>query len=169
MKYPFLKHLGCLLFAAVVLAFPAKAQVPAPEGGFKNPYLTVNKSGKVVLTYSRWEEQVKKGNYTLVTFWASWSEDFQEDAPFIKSARQKYAGKGLKVLGVPYGDEISDTMDAMVAWGVDYPQLVDVDDDLAGPFELENLPLIVLLGPDGKTVARDLRGDGILEALEAVF
>ena len=161
------KQAGCILFAVALLlsGTPAKAQDPPPQGGFKNPYLSVNKSGKVVLTYSRWSEQVKPGTCTLVSFWASWSEESREEVPFVQAVYQQYAGK-VKVLGVPFGDEIQASMDAMAEWGIKYPQLVDVDEDLAGPFDFDSIPFIVLLGPDGKEIARNLHGEGILEAVE---
>jgi thiol-disulfide isomerase/thioredoxin len=142
------------------------AQDPPPAGGFKNPYLSVNKSGKVVLTYSRWSEQVGKGKYTLVSFWASWSDESREEAANVQAIYQQYAGKGLAVLGVPYGDEISDSMDAMTEWGIKYPQIVDVEDDIAGLFGFDSVPYIVLLGPSGETLATGLRGDAIREAVE---
>ena len=58
------KHAGCAMFAVALLlsGTPAKAQDPPPQGGFKNAYLTLNKSGKVVLTYTLWDQQVTKGN-----------------------------------------------------------------------------------------------------------
>lgn len=48
--------LAAALFAlAAFLCSPSlQAQDAPPAGGFKTPYLSVNKSGKVVLTYSRW-------------------------------------------------------------------------------------------------------------------
>lgn len=155
---------------AAALFFSVKLSAQdVPEGGFKNALLTMGKSGKVTLTYSRWEEQVGKGNYTLVFFWASWCDECREEVPYLQSVQQEYAGKGLKVLGVPYGDEISDTMDAMTELGISFPQLVDVDDDLAGPFGFDGLPFIVLLGPDGKTVAGNLRGEGVLRSAKSCF
>ena len=165
------KLLVSVLFAATVLlcGSPLLAQDPPPAGGFKNPYLSVNKSGKVVLTYSRWSEQVGKGKYTLVFFWASWSDESREVAATVQSVYQQYAGKGLAVLGVPYGDEISDSMDAMTEWGVKFPQIVDVEDDIAGPFGFDSVPYVVLLGPSGQVVASDLHGDGIREAVEKYF
>ena len=82
-----LRLVCCGLFTAVALssAFPVKAQDPPPAGGFKNAYLTLTKSGKVSLTYTLWDEQVKKGNYTLCFFWASWSDEAREELPFIQA------------------------------------------------------------------------------------
>lgn len=142
------------------------AQDPPPAGGFKNPYLSVNKSGSVTLTYSRWNEQVGKGKYTLVFFWASWSDESRGEAATVQSIYRQYAGKRLDVLGVPYGDEISDSMDAMTEWGIRFPQIVDVEDDIAAPFGFDSVPYVVLLGPSGETLATGLQGDTILEAVE---
>lgn len=162
-----LKMLAAALFAlAAFLCGPSlQAQDAPPAGGFKNPYLSVNKSGKVVLTYSRWSEQVGKGRRTLVFFWASWSDESREEAAVVQSIYQRSAGKGLDVIGVPYGDEISDSMDAMSEWGIKFPQIVDVEDDIAGLFGFDSVPYVVLLGLDGKVVAADLHGDGIAEAV----
>ena len=163
------KILVTALFSAVTLLVgsSAKAQDAPPAGGFKNAYLTVNKSGKVVLTYSCYDLQVKKGDYTLLFFWASWSDESRAQVPYVQAVHRKYDGK-VKVLGVPYGDEISDTMDAMTELGITFPQLVDVDDDIAGRFDLDSVPLVVLLGPDGETVAAGLSGDGIGMTLEEI-
>ena len=116
--------------AMTVSGTSLKAQDPPPQGGFKNALLTVNKSGKVALTYSRWSEQVKKGKYTLVSFWASWCDECLEEFPVIQSVYQSYKAKGLVALGVPYGDEIGDATEAIEAHRITYPHLVDVDDDL---------------------------------------
>lgn len=152
------------LLAAVTFASPLKAQDP-PPGGFKNPFLQVGNSGKVSLTYSRWSEQVKKGRYTLVFFWASWSDEARQEAPYVQSVHNSRSGRDLTVLGVPYQDEISDSIDAMTEWGMTFSQLVDVDDDLAGPFGLDSIPFVVLLGPDGEVVASGLHGEEIRKAV----
>ena len=155
-----------LAAAALLSANPAKAQDPPPQGGFKNAYLTLNKSGKVVLTYTLWDQQVTKGNYTLAFFWASWSEDAREEASFVQAAYKKYAGK-VKFLGVTYGDEIQDSMDAIPEWGMTFPHFVFVEDaEPDGRFDIDSIPLIILFGPDGNILARDLRGEDIQKAIE---
>ena len=162
MKHSF-KLLVTALFAATTLLFSTslKAQVDPPAGGFKNAFLNLNKSGKVVLTYTRWDDQVGKGNYTLAFFWASWSDEAREELPYIQAVQKKYAGK-LKVLGVTYGDEIQDSMDAIPEWGITFPSFVFVEDaDSDGRFDIDTIPTIILFGPDGSVVARDMRGDEI--------
>ena len=164
----FARQIGCMLLAAAALlsANPAKAQDPPPQGGFKNAYLTLNKSGKVVLTYTLWDQQVTKGNYTLAFFWASWSDEAREEASYVQAAYKKYAGK-VKFLGVTYGDEIQDSMDAIPEWGMTFPHFVFVEDaEPDGRFDIDSIPLIILFGPDGKILARDLRGEDIQKAIE---
>ena len=157
-----------ILFVVAVLFFGVAlhAQDAPPAGGFKNAYLNLNKSGKVVLTYTLWKDQIGKGKYTLAFFWASWSDEAREEASTIQSIYQKYSGKGLSVLGVTYEDEIQDSMDAITELGLKFPSIVDVEEQIAGPFEIASIPYTVLLGPDGKPVAKDLHGDEIEAAVK---
>ena len=165
------KCAGCIVSAVVLLlsATPVKAQDPPPQGGFKNAYLTLNKSGKVVLTYTLWDQQVTKGNYTLAFFWASWSDEAREEVPYIQAIYKKYAGK-VKVLGVTYGDEIQDSMDAIPEWGMTFPHFVFAEDAAPdGRFDIDSIPLTILFGPDGGIVARDMKGEEIEEAVETAL
>ena len=167
MKHSF-KLLVTALFAATTLLFSTslKAQVDPPAGGFKNAFLNLNKSGKVVLTYTRWDDQVGKGNYTLAFFWASWSDEAREELPYIQAVQKKYAGK-LNVLGVTYGDEIQDSMDAIPEWGITFPSFVFVEDAVPdGRFDIDTIPTVILFGPDGSIVTRDMHGEEIEKAVE---
>lgn len=165
------KMLAAAMFAAAALftGTSLQAQDAPPAGGFKNAFLNLGKSGKVSLTYTLWDEQVKKGNYTLCFFWASWSDEAREDVPYIQAIYKKYAGK-VKVLGVTYGDEIQDSMDAIPEWGMTFPSFVLVEDAPPdGQFDIDSIPLVILFGPDGEIVARDMRGEEIEKAVvEAV-
>ena len=164
----FLQILGFSLLTAVLFSFSfdAKAQVDAPAGGFKNAYLSMTKSGKVSLTYTVWDQQVGKGSYVLAFFWASWSDEAREELPYVQAVAKKYAGK-VKVLGVTFGDEIQDSMDAIPEWGITFPSFVFVEDaEPDGQFDIDGIPLVILFGPDGKIVARDMHGEEIEKAVE---
>lgn len=156
-----------VLMAVAMLFFGVslQAQDAPPAGGFKNAFLNMNKSGKVVLTYTSWDAQVGKGNFTLAFFWASWSDEAREELPFIQAVQKKFAGK-LKVLGVTYGDEIQDSMDAIPEWGITFPSFVFVEDASPdGQFDIDSIPLVILFGPDGKIVRRDMHGEEIEQAV----
>ena len=162
------KMLAAALFAAAALltGTSLRAQDAPPSGGFKNAYLTLNKSGRVGLTYTRWDDQVGKGTYTLAFFWASWSEEARVELHYVKDIYKKYAGK-VKVLGVTYGDEISDSMEAMPEWGITFPSFVFVEDaDPDGRFDIDTIPTVILFGPDGSIVARDIKGEEIEKAVK---
>ena len=161
------KLLVAALFAATSFLSGSLLQAQdAPPGGFKNAFLNMNKSGKVALTYTRWDDQVGKGNYTLAFFWASWSDEAREELPYIQSIQKKYAGK-VKVLGVTYGDEIQDSMDAIPEWGITFPSFVFVEDAVPdGQFDIDSIPLVILFGPDGKIVKRDMHGEEVEEAVQ---
>ena len=160
-----------MLAAAGLLAGTTlKAQDPPPGGSFKNAYLSLNRSGKVVLTYTLWKDQVGKGKPTLAFFWASWSDDAREEAATIQALYKKYSAKGLNILGVTYGDEIQDSMDAIPEWGMTFPHIVCVEDvEPDGLFDFTSVPFIVLLGRDGKEVARDLHGEELEEAIQKLL
>lgn len=162
-----LKVLVAAVFAAAALFFsPSLHAQDPPPGGFKNAYLTLNKSGRVGLTYTRWDDQVGKGTYTLAFFWASWSDEARAELPYVKDVYKKYAGK-VKVLGVTYGDEISDSMEAIPEWGITFPSFVFVEDaDPDGRFDIDTIPTIILFGPDGSIVARDIKGEEIEKAVK---
>ena len=162
------KMLAAAFFAAAALltGTSLRAQDAPPSGGFKNAYLTLNKSGRVGLTYTRWDDQVGKGNYTLAFFWASWSDEARAELPYVKDIYKKYAGK-VKVLGVTYGDEISDSMEAIPEWGITFQSFVFVEDAAPdGRFDIDTIPTIILFGPDGSIVARDLKGEEIEKAVK---
>ena len=164
------KMLAAAMFAAAALftGFSLQAQ-DKPAGGFKNAFLNMGKSGKVSLTYTLWDDQVGKGNYTLAFFWASWSDEAREQLPYVKEVYKKYAGK-LKVLGVTYGDEITDSMEAIPEWGIPFPSFVFVEDAAPdGQFDIDSIPLVILFVPDGKVVARDLKGEEIEKAITSLL
>ena len=71
------------------------------------------------------------------------------------------------MLGVTYGDEIQDSMDAISELGMSFPSFVFVEDaEPDGRFDIDTIPTIILFGPDGKIIARDMRGEEIEKAVE---
>lgn len=103
-------------------------------------------------------DYIGKGQYVLVDFWASWCSPCRHEIPNIVAVHEKYASKGLVVLGVVVNDRIADTKAVMKKLGVVYDQVLDPRGYLAKEYGVEGIPTIFLFSPEGKQLARGMRG-----------
>lgn len=102
----------------------------------------------------RLSDYVKPGNYTLVDFWASWCPYCIKELPELKELYSKYRGKGFEIVGVAVRDEIADTDASIKRHGITWPVISNAQ---KGPYDIygfSGIPHLVLIGPDGKIVAR---------------
>ncbi len=122
-------------------------------------------NGKV----AKLSDYVGKGQYTLVDFWASWCPPCRAEIPNLIAAHNKYAGKGLIVLGVAVSDEPADTEKAIKELGINYPQMINAGSTPAELYGISGIPHIILFGPDGNIVERGLRGERIEQKLAEIY
>ena len=120
-------------------------------------------------TVTKLSDFVKPGEYTLVDFWASWCGPCKHEIEnFVKPIYEKYGDK-LNVVGVTVWEE----PDATKAWLEQNPLPWNIIlNAQAIPTELygiNGIPCIILIGPDGKIVERDLRQDKLVAAVEAAM
>ena len=118
--------------------------------------------------HGRWEgkeyrlsDYVGKGKYVLVDFWASWCVPCRKEIPYILDTYRKFKGKGLEVIGVAVKDYPEDTAKAAGELGIIYPFFNETDDSASGAYGIQEIPQILLIGPDGTILANDLRGEDI--------
>ncbi|MBR5644545.1 MAG: TlpA family protein disulfide reductase [Salinivirgaceae bacterium] len=104
---------------------------------------------------------VGKGKYVLVDFWASWCGPCRAETPNLVNAYNKYKGKKFNVLGVTINDHPEDSERAMEELGINYPQILNTPDSCADLYGIMGIPHIMLFGPDGTILERDLRGEEI--------
>ncbi len=78
----------------------------------------------------------------------------------------KYAGKGLKVVGVTVKDKPEASLAAIRELGINYDQIFDLEGIVCGKYPIEGIPHFFLLDPSGEIV---LSGHHNLDEFDAYF
>lgn len=114
--------------------------------------------------------QYVEGKVAIVDFWASWCGPCrQEIKEYLKDLHERYAPKGVVVLGVDISDRPEKHREAVAELGITYPQLRCDDNGVAELYGINSIPHILLIAADGTIVARNLRGAAIEEALKKLL
>lgn len=134
-----------------------KVRENTAEGKMFTDFTVSDSDGKSVSL----SDYVGKGKYVLVDFWASWCNPCKEEIPNIRAVYDKYRSKGLDVLSVAVWDNPESTRDTAKVYGVKWNQIVNAQSVPTEIYGIEGIPHIILFGPDGTILKRDLRGEDI--------
>ena len=109
----------------------------------------------------KFSDFVGNGKFVLVDFWASWCGPCKAEMPNIKNVYEKYAGPEFDVLSVAVWDKKDDSIKGAKDLGIVWNQIIDAQNVPTDIYGIQGIPHIILFGPDGTIVKRDLRGAGI--------
>ena len=105
-----------------------------------------------------------RGKYVLVDFWASWCRPCRMENPNVVSAFNKFKSKNFTVLGVSLDREKSPWLQAIKDDNLTWTHVSDLkfwQNDVARLYKVEGIPQNFLIGPDGKIVGKNLRGEAL--------
>lgn len=114
-------------------------------------------------------DYVGKGNYVLMDIWASWCGPCRGEIPNLRQLHERYGNKGLTVVGIFTYDKLEQLMPTMEEEQICWPQIVDTANVAMDTYGTDGIPFITLFGPDGTILKRNLRGSGMVEAIDEIM
>lgn len=102
-----------------------------------------------------------RGKYVLLDFWASWCAPCREENPNIVKQFERFKSKNFTVVGVSLDDDRAAWLKAIKDDRLNWPHLSELkkwDGKVSLLYKVEGIPASFLLDPQGKIVAKNLRG-----------
>ena len=131
--------LGTLLtvFAATSLASSGMEGQPAPDFALKS-------STGENLRLSEY-----RGDVVMINFWATWCGPCRQEMPLLDELYQRYERVGFNLLGVNIDDDSRRAMQMIEELGVNFPVLFDARKEVSKLYEVEAMPVTVLVDREG--------------------
>ena len=127
-----------------------QTRIETGEGKMFKDFTVEDSDGKTV----KFSDYVGKGKYVLV-------DPCKAEIPNIRNIYDKYHRKGLEVLSVAVWDQPQATKDTAKVYGVKWHQIINAQQVPTELYGIQGIPHIILFGPDGTILKRNLRGEEI--------
>ena len=101
-------------------------------------------------------EVLGKGNYILINVWASWCGGCIAELPQIQIAGEKYRDKGLKIIGLSIDRSKDAWKNALNRLNLPWQQF-HVDYSFINTYGINQIPVLILIDPDGIIMKRNFR------------
>lgn len=118
-----------------------------------------------------------QGQYVLLTFWASWCPDCRRELPKLKQlyAESRHAKTKLTLVSVSLDKDEAAWRKALKTFGINSPDWIQARDiqgsssPSAKLFGVREIPMNVLIDPEGKAISLTLQGDELLTRVRQIL
>lgn len=115
----------------------------------------VDKTGKKVKLSSL----IKKGEYTMLEFWASWCHPCRQEIPHLKKVHERY--KDFNIISISIDEREADWKKAMNKEGMTWTQLRNPESFggvVADKYGITAIPACIILDKEGNFYKTNMRG-----------
>lgn len=141
--------------------------VTKPAVGVIAPELTMNDVNDKPFSLSQ-----LRGKYVLIDFWASWCGPCREENPNVVAAFNRFKDKNFTVLGVSLDENKQAWINAIKEDKLNWQQISDLkkwSSAATSLYGIDGIPYNVLIDPQGKIIATDLRESALHNKLAEVL
>lgn len=106
-----------------------------------------------------------KGKYLYLDFWGSWCGPCVQELPNLKQTYENLDTTKIDVLGVARDNEQS-LRNSIEKYQITWKQILSNNDNqIVEKYSINSYPTTLLIDPEGKIVATDLRGESLADTL----
>lgn len=132
------------LFATVISLFALSALASSGLEGRAAPDFALKSATGENLRLSEY-----RGNVVMINFWATWCGPCRQEMPLLEELYARYERVGFNLLGVNIDDDSRRAMDMAEELGVSFPVLFDARKEVSRLYEVEAMPVTVLVDREG--------------------
>jgi len=90
-----------------------------------------------------------RGKVVSMDFWGTWCPPCRESVPILRDLNKKYSGKPFQLVGVSSDDDEDVWKTFIQAQHMDWPDYIDLSEEVLKAFKIESFPTFIVLDKDG--------------------
>lgn len=133
------------IFALLACVFTAASLASSGLEGQQAPDFALKSSSGANLRLSEY-----RGDVVMINFWATWCGPCRQEMPLLDELYARYQRVGFNLLGVNIDDDSRRAMKMIDELGVSFPVLFDSRKEVSKLYEVEAMPVTVLVDREGR-------------------